>query len=60
MQDHGVIPINWTTVAAELQRNWSLPTGKDLGRVFHDHYQSYGLLMDSFEAVTAKVKKAAS
>jgi nicotinamidase-related amidase len=60
MKDHGITPVNWTTVAAELQRNWSLPTGQDLGRVFHDHYQSYGLLIDSFEAVTAKVKKAAS
>jgi hypothetical protein len=24
MNDHGITPINWTTVAAELQRNWSL------------------------------------
>src|SRR5690348_5360948 len=58
MQDHGVTPINWTTVAAELQRNWSLPTRKDLGRVFHDHYHSHGLLMDSFESKIAKVQKA--
>jgi len=55
MKGHGITPINWTTVAAELQRNWSLPTGKDLGRVFHDHYHSYGLLMDSFEAEAANV-----
>lgn len=60
MKDHGVIPINWTTVAAELQRDWRLPTGPDLGRVFHDHYQSYGLLMDSFESKTAKVVQKAS
>jgi hypothetical protein len=60
MRDHGVTPINWTTVAAELQRNWSLPTGNDLGRVFHDHYQSYGLLMDRFHSVTTKVVKKAS
>ena len=60
MRDHGVTPINWTTVAAELQRNWSLPTGNDLGRVFHDHYQSYGLLMDRFHSVTTKVVKNAS
>src|SRR5262249_22498549 len=32
----------------------TLPTGKDLGQVFHDHYHSYGLLVDSFEAATAK------
>jgi hypothetical protein len=60
MQDHGITPVNWTTVATELQRDWRLPTGQDLGRVFHDHYQSYGLLMDSFQSVTANaVKKAA-
>jgi hypothetical protein len=60
MKDHGVTPINWTTVAAELQRNWTEPTGQAFGRVFHDHYQSYGLLMDSFESATAKVVKQAS
>ena len=59
MKDHGITPINWTTVAAELQRDWRLPTGQDLGRVFHDHYQSYGLLMDSFDSVAANgVRKA--
>jgi nicotinamidase-related amidase len=57
MRDHGVTPINWTTVAAELQRNWTQPTGQDLVRVFHDHYQTYGLLIDSFESVTANVVK---
>jgi len=60
MKDHGITPINWTTVAAELQRDWRLPTGKDLGKVFHDHYQSYGLLVDSFEAATAKPLQKAS
>ena len=60
MRDHGVTPINWTTVAVELQRDWSLPPGQDLGRVFHDHYHSYGLLMDSFESVTANVAKKAA
>jgi Isochorismatase family len=49
MRDHGVTPINWTTVAAELRRNWTLPSGQALGQVFHDHYHSYGLLMDSFD-----------
>jgi nicotinamidase-related amidase len=60
MRDHGVTPINWTTVATELQRDWRLPTGQQLGRVFHDHYQSYSLLMDSFESVTAKPLRKAS
>jgi hypothetical protein len=56
MKDHGITPINWTTVAAELQRNWTLPTGQ----VFHDHYQSYGRLMDSFGCATANVGKKPS
>jgi nicotinamidase-related amidase len=60
MRDHGVTPINWTTVAVELQRDWRLPTGQELGQVFHDHYQSYGLLMDSFEYKTANVLQKAS
>ena len=60
MQNHGVTTINWTTVAAELQRDWRLATGKDLGRVFHDHYHSYGLLMDSFDSLSASVVKKAS
>ena len=60
MRDHGVTPVNWTTVAAELQRDWRRPTAQDLGRVFHDHYHSYGLLMDSFEARAANVVKKAS
>ena len=60
MNDHGITPINWTAVAVELQRDWSLPTGQDMGRVFHDHYHSYGLLMDSFESVTANLAKKAS
>jgi hypothetical protein len=45
MRDHEIVPVNWTTVGAELQRNWNLPTGQALGRVFYDHYHSYGLLM---------------
>jgi nicotinamidase-related amidase len=60
MNDHGITPISWTTVAAELQREWSLPPGQDLGRVFHDHYNSYGLLMDSFESKAAKAIQKAS
>jgi hypothetical protein len=55
-----VATINWTTVAAELQRDWRLPTRQALGRIFHDHYHSYGLLMDSFEAKAANVVRKAS
>ena len=60
MKDHGITPINWTTVAAELQQNWTLSTGKDLGQVFHDHYQNFGLLIDSFESTDANARKKAS
>jgi nicotinamidase-related amidase len=35
MQDHGVTPINGTTVAFQLQWDWRLPTGQDLGQVVH-------------------------
>jgi hypothetical protein len=59
MKDLGITPINWTTIAAELQLNWSLPTGKDLGRVFHDHYHWVRLLI-SFEYKTANVLQKAS
>jgi nicotinamidase-related amidase len=59
MQDHGFTPINWTTVGFELQRDWRLPTAQDFGPVVRDHYHSYSLLMDSFEAQAANgVKKA--
>jgi hypothetical protein len=33
---------------------------KDLARVFHDHYQSSGLLVDGFEAATANPLRKAS
>ena len=60
MKDHGITPINWTTVAAELQRDWRLPTGKDLGRVFYEHYHTFGLLVNSFEGHPATAAKKAS
>lgn len=53
MRDHGIVPVNWTTIGAELQRNWILPTGQEMVKLFHDHYPPYGLLVDSFEAATA-------
>jgi len=31
-----------------------------LSKVFHDHYHSYGLLMDSFEYKSANVLQKAS
>jgi hypothetical protein len=60
MRENGVTPVNWTTVAAELQWNWTLAAGQALGQLFHDHYHSYGVLVDSFESVTTNVGKKAS
>lgn len=57
MRDHGIVLLNWTTIAAELQRNWTLPTGQEMVKLFHDHYPPYGLLVDSFEAAAA-IRKA--
>jgi hypothetical protein len=34
MKDHGITPINWTTVASEMQRGWRLPTGQEMGASF--------------------------
>jgi hypothetical protein len=53
MQNYGVTPVNWHTIAFELQRNWRLPTAQAMGKVVHDHYHSYSLLMDSFDAKKA-------
>jgi nicotinamidase-related amidase len=57
MRDHGIVAVNWTTIGAELQRSWTLPTGQGLVKLFHDHYPPYGLLVDSFDAANA-VRKA--
>jgi hypothetical protein len=56
MRDH----VSWVTVACELQRDWGLPTGQDLLRVFRKHNDSYGLLVENFGAVTANVVRKAS
>jgi nicotinamidase-related amidase len=61
MKDHRITPINWTTVAVELQRDCSPGRpGRTRGRVFPDHNISYSLLMDSSESVTTNVVKKAS
>jgi nicotinamidase-related amidase len=57
MQKYGVTPINWHTVAFELQRDWRLPTSQAMGQVVHEHYHAYSLLMDSAAARTASSAK---
>lgn len=49
MSRAGITCINWVAVAAELQRDWRLPTGEKMGRIFHEHYQNYSMLIDSFK-----------
>jgi len=57
MESH---PSTGLTVAAELQRDWRQPTGQELGRVFYEHYHTFGLLVDSFEGHPANAAKKAS
>lgn len=51
---HGVTPVTWLMVAAELQRDWRNDTAAATGRVFHEHLLNYGMLIDNHAAaVTA-------
>jgi len=48
----GITPVTWLMVAAELQRDWRLPTGERMAQLFHNHNQNYSMLMDNFRAHT--------
>lgn len=52
----GVTCTNWVAIAAELQRDWRIPTVEHMGRIFHEHHQHYGMLIDSFTARQAPAK----
>jgi nicotinamidase-related amidase len=54
MAQAGVITTNWAAVAAELQRDWSLPTGSKLGAVFAEYLTPYRFVMDSHQAKVNK------
>lgn len=54
MTQAGVIVTNWVSVAAELQKDWRLPTGRDMAKLFHEHLTFYGMLMNN---VSAKAKE---
>lgn len=45
---HGVTPVTWLMVAAELQRDWRNPSAEGTGKLFHEHLLNYGMLIDSF------------
>lgn len=50
MAQAGVVLTNWVAVAAELQRDWALPTGMKLGGVFAQSLVPYRYIMDSHQA----------
>jgi len=47
MSQAGVICTNWAAVAAELQKDWALPTGEALGGVFAQYLAPYRFIIDS-------------
>lgn len=49
---HGVTPVTWLMVAAELQRDWRNPTAPATGKLFHEHLLNYGMLIDNHAAAT--------
>lgn len=54
---HGITPVSWVMVAAELQRDWRNPTAAGMGQLFHDRLLNYGMLMDNFAAHSAAKEK---
>jgi nicotinamidase-related amidase len=47
MSQAGVVTTNWAAIAAELQRDWALPTGQGLGGVFAQYLTPYRFVIDS-------------
>lgn len=47
---HGVTPVTWVMVAAELQRDWRNSTAEGMGKLFHNHLLNYGMIMDNYSA----------
>lgn len=53
---HGVTPVTWLMVAAELQRDWRSETAQGTGELFHAHLLNYGMLIDNHEFAKASQK----
>lgn len=51
---HGVTPVTWLMVAAELQRDWRSPTAEKTGALFHEHLHNYGMLIDNHMHAAAR------
>lgn len=59
MTQAGVIPTNWTAVAAELQSDWTKSTGEGMAQIFVESLGSYGYAIDSYIARGAQEHPAA-
>lgn len=55
---HGVTPVTWLMVAAELQRDWRHETAEGTGRLFHQHLLNYGMLIDNHQFATRPAEQA--
>jgi nicotinamidase-related amidase len=54
---HGVTPVTWLMVAAELQRDWRNETASATAQLFHEHLLNYGMLIDNHTAILAGAGK---
>ncbi len=50
---HGITPVTWLMVAAELQRDWRSDTAAATGKVFHEHLHNYRMLIDNHACTTS-------
>ena len=50
MSQAGVRVTTWVAVAAELQRDWRLPTGEKLAAIMGEHLPFYGMLAANLKA----------
>ena len=53
MTQAGVRVTTWVAVAAELQRDWRLPTGEALAAIMGEHLPFYGMLAANLKAAKA-------
>jgi len=53
MTQAGVRVTTWVAVAAELQRDWRLPTGEGLAAIMGEHLPFYGMLAANLKAAKA-------
>jgi Isochorismatase family len=54
---HGVTPVTWLMIAAELQRDWRNETAAGTFKLFHEHLLNYGMLIDNHAYLTQAMAK---